>query len=192
VVLAAVSATLIAAGLITALNSPIAGQAIASPTAMLHYCKTSTIASNSTLPTSDADWRLLAAFDDHSGLRTLVAAAGGGVVLCEWGPRVSTFESSHGRPPQCPDPPAPMYGVDSVICGAIGGDSVIAGEVSRHVAALRVTFPDGRTLFARLGGGCFTFLDPTGTALDDLTGRRDVRIQAIDATGAVLYDGPLE
>ena len=68
---------------------------------------------------------------------------------------------------------------------------MISGEISRQVAVLRVTFPNGRTALARLAGGCFAVLDPDGTAIADLTHQRNVRVRATGAAGAVLYDGPL-
>jgi hypothetical protein len=178
----------------TALNSGIAGQATAAPmntTAMLHDCMTSATAANRTLPASSGDWQLVTTFNDHNGLRTLIAAAAGGVVLCYRGPGSNNVLSRDGPPLPCPDPSARVAGIGSVICGAIGEGSVIAGEISRQVAVLRMTFPNGRTAYARLAGGCFAVIDPDGAAIDDLTHKRDVRIQATDAAGAVLYAGLL-
>lgn len=132
----------------------------------------------------------MTAFDDHNGLQILIAAAGGNLIWCDWSPNGVDILSRDGPLPPCPDPAAPVHGADSVVCDAIGQGSVIAGQISPQVAVLRVTFPDGSTTVARLAGGCFAVIDPAGAAIADLIHQRNVRIQATNVAGAILYDGP--
>lgn len=193
-VLAAVLAALITGGLMTALNSSIAGQARAAPinpVAMLHDCMTFAIAANQTLPVSSTDWQLVAAYDDRSGPRVLVASAAGRVVECDWASPGRMGAVSLDTPSECPGPAPRPHDGDPVACPVTGWGSVIVGQISRQVAGLRVTFADGRTALATLAGGCFAVVDPDGTAVDDYIHMARIRIHATDATGSVLYDGPL-